>query len=44
MCVEKYNTKKEKDNASCSKENCQNCGKSVCRKHALREYCNNNAI
>ena len=44
MCVEKYNTKKEKDNTSCSKENCQSCGKSVCRKHALREYCNNNAI
>ena len=45
MCVEKLNIKKEKDNASFSKEYCQSCGKSVCRKHALRicEYCNNNA-
>ena len=46
MCVEKSNTKKEKeDNASCSKEDYQSCGKSVCCKHALRicEYFNNNA-
>ena len=45
MCVEKCSTKKGKDNASCSKEDCKSCGKSVCRKHALRicEYCNNNA-
>ena len=45
MCVEKSNTEKEKDNASCSKEDCQSCGQSVCHKHALRicEYCNNNA-
>ena len=43
MCAEKSNTKKEKDNASSSKENCQSCGKSVCRKHALHIYecCNN---
>ena len=34
MCVEKSNTKKENDNASCSKEDCQSCGKSVCHKHA----------
>ena len=37
MCVEKSNTKKEKeDSASCSKEDYPSCGKSVCRKHALR--------
>ena len=43
MCVEESNTKKEKDIASCSKEDC--CGKSVCRKYTLRicEYCKNNA-
>ena len=45
MRVEKSNTKKEKNNTSCSKEDCQSCGRSVCRKHALRicEYCNTNA-
>ena len=46
VCVEKSNTKKEKeDNASYSKEDYQSCGKSVCRKDALRiyEYFNNNA-
>ena len=44
MCVEEYNTKKEKDNASSSKEECQSCGKSVYLKHALRvcEYCSSN--
>ena len=43
MCIEKSNTKKEKDYASSSKEDCQSCGKKVCHKHALRiyEYCNN---
>ena len=45
MCVKKSNSKKEKDNASCSKEDCHSCGKSICRKLALGicEYCNNNA-
>ena len=46
FCVRREtNIKKEKDSASCSKEDCQSCGKSVYRKHALRicEYCNNNA-
>ena len=33
VCVEKSTTKKEKDNASCSKEDCQSCGKSVSRCH-----------
>ena len=43
MCIEKSNTKKEKNNASSSKKDCQSCGKKVCHKHALRiyEYCNN---
>ena len=43
ICIEKSNAKKEKDNASSSKEDCQSCGKSVCRKHALHIYecCNN---
>ena len=36
LCVEKSNTKKKKDNTSCSKKDCQSCGKSVCRKYALR--------
>ena len=45
MCVEKYNRKKENANDSRPKEDCQSCGKSVCRKYALCicEYCNNNA-
>ena len=45
VCIEKSNTKKEKDNASCSNDDCQSCGKSVYCKHALCicDYCNNNA-
>ena len=35
MCVEKRNTKKEKDGANFSKEYCQSCGKGVCHNYAL---------
>ena len=35
LCVEKCNIKKEKDNASCSKEDCQSCGKTCINMHCV---------
>ena len=46
LCASRNLTQRnKKNNASCSKKDCQSCERSVCREHALRisEYCNNKA-